>query len=245
MGTIYQSEAWEEVEKFELTDDFMISFFQRNPYGTIYVVDDERRLYGTIMLSDFRRYFMEKGVLIQTDYIAISLFEGEGQLQNLLQDNHIFAVPLLDSDFHIVKEYRKKYENSSLIDNDSLLKLYRHFTSLDSHVKKLVITQFQDQEQRDAAQKIEVETQRKLIIIDEKDIIDLYEYMRKEDYQIVYDCVPQCLRVREIIYIKLGVEYLFIKCPEVDARKEISGAKKSVPGKILWGGGRLAICKVC
>lgn len=212
---IYQSVEWKVVEESELNEDFLIETFIKDTRQTVYV-DRGGETCGVVTLEDFRGCFFEKQPLVQEKFTYV-LEEEETYAEKLLEENEgLFAVPVLDRRHHVIKEYRKEHRDYFVFSNDILFKLYRQLLPLKEKAKNLVITRFENGLQRETAKRILNETCGQLVIIDGTDIADIKKFIKNADYQIIYDYIPECFRIWEIIYKKYDLKYSAIRRSETD-----------------------------
>ncbi len=209
---LYLSTKWKEIEESEIDNDFLMSQFLKDTTQTIYVCK-KGELSGIITLGNFRRYFLSGQPLLQKSFIWVSENE-EKRAEEILQNKgNIFAVPVLDENRHIVKEYRKQYSDHDNISADIVLELYKQFLPLDSQSKSIVVTRFESASQSEKARKIEAETAGRLRLMDERELLELNEFERLADYQVVYDCIRESFRIREAVYTRFGFTYSFVGRP--------------------------------
>ncbi len=215
---IYQSGKWSEFEESALNDELMITEFSKDTRQTLYVCC-QGVLKGIVTLGNFRRHFFKGEPLIQEKFTYVSLKNEPLAIKILKENEKIFSIPILDSKGHIIKEYRKSFEDTEInkIPNDLIFKLYKQFILPDNETKTLIITEFNNS-QKDIAERIMAETCGRLFIIDEREIADLNIFLKQTDCQIIYDCHPESYRVRQIAYKKYGFTYSLLKRPEPDAQ---------------------------
>ncbi len=212
---VYQSIEWQEIEESALNNDLLISIFAKDTRRTVYVTNGGR-LMGIITLGNFRRHMLQGKVLVQKKFTYVLDHEEENARNVLLKNDKIFAVPVVDGEYHIIREYRKEYiEEGNAISNDIIFKFWRHFLPA-AEERNLIITRFENALSRENAQEVMRKAAGRLNIVDEDDIIDMNEYIRNSDYQIIYDCMPEHFRIREIIYKICGLVYSVIRCPDTD-----------------------------
>lgn len=217
---IYQSMEWKIVEEAELSDEFLIETFIKDIRQTVYVKSKEG-ICGIITLEDFRGYFFMKQPLIQENFIYVFDDEEKCAEKLLVENEKLFVVPVLDRNYCIIKEYRKEYKHQFFISNDTLFRIYKQLLPLNDKAKNLLITRFENEQQRETAKKIINETRGQLMIIDGADIVDIKENMRNADYQIIYDCIPEYFQIWEVIYKKYNLKYSAVRCPESEDERKV------------------------
>lgn len=219
---IYLSEKPCIIDESDLCEDFLISHFLRDPRQVVYVCRSGN-LSGIITLGNFRRHFFRHMPLIQEQY-SYATIDDEKCAEEILNKNPgIYAVPVLDDKNHIRKEYRKTFrENAAeMISCCVILHLFREFVPSEDNARNIVITRFMNRSQQAAAKKIALDTQGALIIMDEKDFSSLDQFTELSDAGVIYDCIPETFRIREIIYKKLRIPFSLVRRPAMENVREL------------------------
>lgn len=208
---IYETMTWQEIQISELNMALLISSFLKDPKQTLYVVDKEGALDGIITLGNFRRHEMKGTPLIQRQFTFVTEQEENLVEELMIKNSKISSVPVLDSTRHIIKEYRKLNVETGEghLSARRIIGLYQQF--LPTTGKNLLIMSFEDDVQRNAAQKIMQKTSGALTIVNESDVKDFDAFLRDADYQICFDCIPEHICIREILYKKYGLTYSVVQ----------------------------------
>lgn len=205
---IYLSEKPCIIEESALCEDFLISHFLIDSRQVVYVCCDGK-LFGIITLGNFRRYCLRNTPLIQEHYTYVSV-DDETRAEEILDQNPgIYAVPVLDDENHILKEYRKTFteNDTEIISCDIILRLYKEFIPSEIHARSVVITRFINETQKNTADQIALDTNGSLMIVDERDFISPDRFEEFLSANVVYDCIPETFRIRELVYKKQNIPY--------------------------------------